>query len=175
MDKELTLLKKLSIISVLSTTTTESSIISGSLFNDTRITLYSRMLEIVKSKRDSLILDRFLPKEEREPFWNWLEIQLHDYQYKDMFIHPSFIAKTSEDLHWYQLEPQTTPQYIYYNLSPSKITYILQRVSFAPNIRYFPGKHYIYWDGPDTDLVLLILQAIKRERKNEQQKKISIS
>ncbi len=177
MDKQLTLLKKLTIISVLSTTTTESSIISGSLFNDTRVSLYSRMLEIVKSKKDTVLLDRFIRTDDRYEFWNWVDKQLEEYMYKDMFVHPNFINKVNGVLHWYQLEPHNidSPQYIYYNLSPDVVTYVLQRISFTPNNRYFPGKFYIYWDGKDTELVNLISQAKKREQKNEQQKKISIS
>lgn len=176
MDKYITILKKLTIIATLSTTTTESSVISGSIFNDTRVSLYSRMLEIAKAKKEPVNLNRFIPSLDRNFFWQWVDAQIDEYMYKDTFIHPNYVNRTNKNLYWYELEPHVDKsQYLYYNLSPNIIRYVLQRISFNPNTRYFPGKFYIYWDGVDTELFNLLTQAIKREEKNEQQKKTSTS
>ena len=176
MDKYIKILKKLSILATLSSTTTESSILSGSIFTDTRTSLYSRMLEIVNKKQFTLDLNRFIPTQDRPEFWVWVTDQLEEYATKDMYMNPSYISKTDKTLgvYWYQLEPQyDEPQYLYYNMSPSIINYILQRIPF--NVRFMPGKFYIYWNAEPGILVDLIIKGVKREQKNEQQKKISIS
>ena len=137
MDKYIKILKKLSILATLSSTTTESSILSGSIFTDTRTSLYSRMLEIVNKKQFTLDLNRFIPTQDRPEFWVWVTDQLEEYATKDMYMNPSYISKTDETLgvYWYQLEPQyDESQYLYYNMSPSIINYILQRIPF--NVRF---------------------------------------
>ncbi len=176
MDKYVKSLKKLSLIATLASTTTESSILSGSIFTDTRVSLYSRMLEIIKKKQFSLELDRFIPTQERPEFWVWVDNQIEEYMYKDMYLTPSYVNKSNPilGLHWYQLEPHWNPhQYLYYNLSPDKINFILQRIPF--NVRYVPGKFYMYWEAEPNIIVDLITRAHKREIKNEQQKKTGIS
>ena len=173
MEENIRLVKKLALICVLSTTSTESSVLSATIFNDTRTTLYSRMLESIKQKYNQLRLERFVPKQNRDSFLDWIDSELQVYSDKDMFLNPSFINNATPDtgLYWYQIEPHYSIQSLYYNLSPSIITYILQRLPF--HHRVFPCRYSIYIDGNKEDLVNLIVEANKREKKNEQQKKNS--
>ena len=55
------LVKKLALICVLSTTVTESNISSASIFSDIRVSLYSIMLNSIKTRWEDLHLQRFLP------------------------------------------------------------------------------------------------------------------
>jgi|TARA_X000001388_G_C2211191_1_gene115221 hypothetical protein len=170
MDAYINLIKKLSILSVLSTTVTESSIASASLFNDTRTTLWSRMLEQVNAKWDTLRLNRFIGDTDESQFVHWIEEQLLEYATKDMYISIPFLTQMNEPagLHYYQLDPQSNnTQYLYYNLSPSRVLYITQRMPIIP---VFPCKFSIY---VEDNLHGLVEESYKRELKNEQQKKIN--
>ena len=170
MDAYINLVKKLSVLSVLSTTVTESSIASASLFNDTRTTLWSRMLEQVNAKWDTLRLHRFIGDTDESQFVHWIEEQLIEYTTKDMYISIPFLSQMKEltGLHYYQLDPQSSNTlYLYYNLSPSRVLYITQRMPIVP---VFPCKFSIY---VEANLHELVEESYKREIKNEQQKKIN--
>ena len=78
---------------MLSTTVTESSIASASLFNDTRTTLWSRMLEQVNAKWDTLRLNRFIGDTDESQFVHWIEEQLLEYATKDMYISIPFLTQ----------------------------------------------------------------------------------
>ena len=62
---------------------------------------------------------------------------------------------------------KTRPGYLYYNLSPSRVLYITQRMPIIP---VFPCKFSIY---VEDNLHGLVEESYKRELKNEQQKKIN--
>ena len=170
MDAYIYLVKKLSLISVLSVSVTESNVTSAALFNDTRTTLWSRMLEQVTAKWHTLRLSRFIDDTDEEQFMLWMEKQLIEYSSKDMFVAMMFSPQMNENkgLHYYQLEPFTKNRsnYLYYNLSPERLLYIIQRLPV--NTVFFPCKFSLYIEKPIFDLVE---ESHKREIKNEQQKK----
>ena len=171
MDEYVNLIKKLSLLSVLSTSITESNIISGSIWADTRVSLWSRMVEIVLKKYDSLNLKRFIGTTNESLFLGWVHEQLIDYSASDMWTTTSYIqsAEPSKGLHWYEINPNTSETgYLFYNLSRDRIQYILQRLNF--NIVHFPCTFSIYIEENIRDLVE---ESYKRELKNEQQKKSS--
>ena len=91
----ISLLKKLSLISVLSTNVTESNLMSGGIFTDVRTSLYSRMLETVKKKWEPLALSRFLPEGTMpDTYLDWVYTQLLEYKDKDMYLNPTYINET---------------------------------------------------------------------------------
>ena len=97
MDAYIYLVKKLSLISVLSVSVTESNVTSAALFNDTRTTLWSRMLEQVTAKWNTLRLSRFIDDTDEEQFMLWMEKQLIEYSSKDMFVAMMFSPQMNEN------------------------------------------------------------------------------
>jgi hypothetical protein len=171
MDAYVNLVKKLSLLSVLSVSITESPIISGSIWADTRISLWSRMIELVLKRYDSLNLKRFIGTTNESLFVGWVHEQLIDYSAKDMWTTTSYLqtAEVSKGLHWYEINPKTSDVgYLFYNLSRDRVLYIIQRLDF--NTVYFPCSFSIYVEKDIRDLVE---ESFKREQKNEQQKKSS--
>jgi len=154
------LVKKLALIAVLSTTITESNINSGSLFSDIRVSLYSKMLNNIKTRWEDLSLYRFLPELVKPTiFLDWIDTELYEYKDKDMFITPSFTNIKEGDIYKYHLEPQfKDPHYLYYNLSIDRIMYILQRI---PQVPVFPCRYSIYIE---TNIDDIVLEAIKRRK-----------
>ena len=76
--------KKLSLICVLSTSITEGSLLSGSIFSDIRTSLYSRMLEVIKQRWEPLNLYKYLsPGVMPTLFMDWVFEQMKKYQDKD--------------------------------------------------------------------------------------------
>lgn len=171
MEEYIRLVKRLSLINVLSTSVTESTIASGSIWSDTRTTLWSKMVEGVLKRYAPLRLHRFLGQNKEDLFLSWLKHQLLEYANKDMYCITSFVQAAQKDkgLYWYEIEPQSErTSYLYYNLSQSRLTYILQRLEF--NTVYFPCTYSLYIEKDISDL---IHDSYKREQKNEQQKKNS--
>ena len=83
MEEYIRLVKRLSLINVLSTSVTESTIASGSIWSDTRTTLWSKMVEGVLKRYAPLRLHRFLGQNKEDLFLSWLKHQLLEYANKD--------------------------------------------------------------------------------------------
>ena len=163
MDHFIQTVKKLSLICVLSTKITESSVVSGSIFSDIRTSLYSRMLELTKRHWTSLNLIRFLPKDiSPHVFLDWLDKQLVTYSNKDVFMHPSYLHTTSNNIFKYNVEPTSTDNaFLYYNLSPIKIIWLLQRLNL--NTVYFPCRYSLYIED---DIDNIIIEVNKKYEPN---------
>ncbi len=140
----ISLLKKLSLISVLSTNVTESNLMSGGIFTDVRTSLYSRMLETVKKKWEPLALSRFLPEGTMpDTYLDWVYTQLLEYKDKDMYLNPTYINETTNNIFRYTLEPEGVEiQFLYYNLSYDKVLHIMQRLPHGTKV--FPCRYSMY-------------------------------
>ena len=71
-----------------------------------------------------------------------------------MYCITSFVQAAQKDkgLYWYEIEPQSErTSYLYYNLSQSRLTYILQRLEF--NTVYFPCTYSLYIEKDISDLI----------------------
>ena len=138
---------------------------SGGIFTDVRTSLYSRMLETVKKKWEPLLLYRFLPKGTMpDSYLDWLYTQLLEYKDKDLYIHPTYVNETKDNIYKYTLEPEGVEiQFLYYNLSFDKILYILQRIPSTTIV--FPCRYSIYIQQDIDD----ILKELNR-RNNESKK-----
>ncbi len=171
MDEYVNLVKKLSLISVLSTSITESNIVSGSIWADTRVSLWSRMIELVLKRYEPLNLKRFIGTTNESLFVGWVHEQLIDYSASDMWTTTSYIQSAEPDkgLYWYEINPKTSETgYLFYHLSRDRVQYILQRLDF--NTVHFPCTFSIYIE---ENISSLVHDSYKREQKNEQQKKSS--
>ena len=153
MDYFIQTLKKLSLISVLNTSITESSIISGSIFSDIRTSLYTRMIELTIKNWDILVLQDYLEKDTSPgAYLHWLSTELTRYKDKDIYINPSYLHTTDNNIFKYELEPKHIEhRYLYYNLSPLKIIWVLQRLSL--DSVYFPCKYSLYIEENIDDLI----------------------
>lgn len=165
MDYFIQTVKKLSLISVLSSNVTESSIISGAIFSDIRTSLYSRMLELTKRNWDALHLHRFIePDTSVSVFQDWYLNQLTEYGNKDVYINPNYIHTTENNIFKYQLEPNHIEgRYLYYNLSPMQITWVLQRIN--TNTKFFPCRFSLYIED---DIDNIIQEVYKKHEPNSQ-------
>lgn len=145
--------KKLSLICVLSTSITEGSLLSGSIFSDIRTSLYSRMLEVIKQKWEPLNLYKYLsPGVMPTLFMDWVFEQMKKYQDKDFYLTPSYTNTIENDIYKYMLEPQYAEnQFLYYNLSYPQVIYILQRL--PKDTIFFPCRYSIYVERNIDNLI----------------------
>ncbi len=153
MDYFIQTLKKLALISVLSTNITESSVISGAIFSDIRTSLYSRMLELTRKNWDPLALYRFIESDtDKNVFQDWYVQELVEYANKDVYINPSYLHTTDNNIFKYQLEPKHIDhRYLYYNLSPLQVTWTLQRL--GNGIKFFPCRFSLYVESNIDNII----------------------
>ena len=153
MDYFIQTVKKLALISVLRTNVTESAVISGAIFSDIRTSLYSRMLELTKRNWDALYLYRFIESDtDISTFKNWYKEQLKDYGSKDVYMNPSYHNTQERGIFKYKLEPNHIDnRFLYYNLSPMQITWILQRISVST--KFFPSRFSLYCEDNIDNII----------------------
>ena len=80
-----------------------------------------------------------------------------------MFIHPSYLHTTDNDIFKYNVEPNYNDNklFLYYNLSPTKVIWLLQRINHTTV--YFPCRYSLYIeDNIDT----LVTEVNKKYESN---------
>lgn len=138
---------------MLSTNVTESAVISGAIFSDIRTSLYSRMLELTKRNWIALSLDRFIENDTSPiAYMDWVLNQINEYSNKDVYMNPSYHNTQERGIFKYKLEPNHIDnRFLYYNLSPMQITWILQRISVST--KFFPSRFSLYCEDNIDNII----------------------
>jgi len=111
------------------------------------------MLDLTKRNWIALSLDRFIEADTSPiAYMDWVLNQITEYSNKDVYLNPSYLHTIEDGVHKYKIEPTHIPdRFLYYNLSPIQVIWVLQRVK--TDTKVFPCRYSLYAEANIDDII----------------------
>jgi len=145
----LNLLKRLALISLLQKDKFGTSLLTGNIFLDSRLSYMSKVLPLVINTWDEFQLQQYIPEDiDWEEFGETLSDEQAKYLHQETYLHITYKQVHNDGVWFYELPVVGKYEYlvkektrVYYNLIPDKVVYVLQRLQLP---KTFITKYYLY-------------------------------
>lgn len=159
----LNLVKRLALICLLQKDKFGTSLLTGSIFLDSRLSYMSKVLPIISTYWDELQLQRYIPEDvDYDEFMTVLTEEQKKYVNKETYLHVTYKQVYNNQVWFYELPVVGKYEYlvkdktrVYYNLIPDKVIYVLQRIQLS---KVFVTKFYLYCTTNQHEEINALLQ-----------------